>query len=84
MSLPIMVALKPGEPLLLYITTTIEVVSMVLVIERLEPKQPQALKGAPVVGYGSQDPNSAEGPCDQKDSGSQLPEPTLSPEPQIG
>jgi hypothetical protein len=40
-----MVALQPGEPLLLYIVTTIEVMSMVLVLERLEPKQPQALKG---------------------------------------
>jgi hypothetical protein len=48
-SLPIMVALKPGEPLLLYITATVEVMSMVLVAERSKPKQPQALKGAHVV-----------------------------------
>jgi hypothetical protein len=37
-SLPIMVAPEPGEPLLLYITTTAEVVNMVLVVERLEPQ----------------------------------------------
>jgi hypothetical protein len=34
---PIMVALEPGEPLLLYIMATAEVVSMVLVAERPEP-----------------------------------------------
>jgi hypothetical protein len=34
-----MVALEPGEPLLLYITSTANVVSMVLVAERLEPHQ---------------------------------------------
>jgi hypothetical protein len=53
MSLPIMVALEPGEPLLLYIMATIEVVSMVLVTEWPEPRQPQTLKGAPAVGSGS-------------------------------
>jgi hypothetical protein len=47
MSLPIMVALEPDEPLLLYIMATTDVVSMVLVAERPEPQQPQALKGAP-------------------------------------
>jgi hypothetical protein len=45
-----MVALEPSEPLLLYIVATTEVVSMVLVVELLEPQQPQALKGAPIVG----------------------------------
>jgi hypothetical protein len=44
MSLPIMVASELGEPLQLYITAPAEVVSMVLVTERLEPKQPQARK----------------------------------------
>jgi hypothetical protein len=33
-----MVALEPSEPLLLYIVATAEVVSMVLVAERPEPK----------------------------------------------
>jgi hypothetical protein len=37
-SLSIMVAPEPGEPLLLYITATIDVVSMVLVAERRDPK----------------------------------------------
>jgi hypothetical protein len=35
-SLPILVALEPGEPLYLYIAMSIEAVSMVLVIERTE------------------------------------------------
>jgi hypothetical protein len=64
--------------------TTTEVVSMVLVAERPKPKQPQALKGASIVGPGSQDLDPAEGPRDQEAFGSQLSEPTLSPEPQIG
>jgi hypothetical protein len=50
-----MEALEPGEHLLLYIMATAEVMSMVLVAEQPEPKQPQALKGAPVAGSGSQD-----------------------------
>jgi hypothetical protein len=82
-SLPIMVAPEPGETLLLYITVIAEVMSMVLIAERREPKQPQPLKGAPATGSGSQDPDPAEGSCDQEASGSQLLEPTQSPEPQI-
>jgi hypothetical protein len=35
-----MVAPKPSEPLLLYIAATAKVVSMVLVAEQPEPKQP--------------------------------------------
>jgi hypothetical protein len=38
MSLPIMVAPEPDERLMLYIMATAEVVSMVLVAERPEPK----------------------------------------------
>jgi hypothetical protein len=34
----IMVAPEPSEHLLLYITTTTEVINMVLVVERPEPK----------------------------------------------
>jgi hypothetical protein len=79
-----MVAPKPSERLLLYIVATAEVVSMVLVIERPEPKQPQVLKGAPAAESGSQDPDPTEGPRDQEASGSQLPKPTQSLEPQIG
>jgi hypothetical protein len=35
-SLPILVALEPGEPLYLYIASDAEAVSMVLVVERME------------------------------------------------
>jgi hypothetical protein len=79
-----MVALKSDEPLLLYIVATTEVMSMVQVVERMEPKQSQALKGAPAIGSGSQDLDPTEGPRDQEAPGSQLSEPTLSPAPQIG
>jgi hypothetical protein len=78
-----MVAPKLGEHLLLYIVATGEVVSMVLVTERIKPKQPQALKGAPTPGSGSQDPDPAEGPHDQEVFGSQIMEPTLSPKPKV-
>jgi hypothetical protein len=36
-SLPIMVALEPDEPLLLYVVATADVISMVLVAEWPEP-----------------------------------------------
>jgi hypothetical protein len=75
-SQPFMVAPEPGEPLMLYIMVTAEVISMVLVVERSEPKQPQALKGAPAAGSGSQDPDPTKGSCDQEASRSQQPEPT--------
>jgi hypothetical protein len=39
-----MVAPEPREPLLLYIATTVEAVSMVLVVERPEPRQHQEPK----------------------------------------
>jgi hypothetical protein len=52
-SLPIMVALEPDEPLLLYITAIAEVVSNVPVTERPEPKQLRALNRAPTIGSGS-------------------------------
>jgi hypothetical protein len=72
-SLPIMVAPEPSEHLLLYIVITAEVVSMVLVTERSELKQPQALKGAPAAGSVSQDLNPVEGPQYQEAFGSQSP-----------
>jgi hypothetical protein len=37
-----MVALEPGEPLLLYIMATTDVMSMVLVVERPDPKAEEA------------------------------------------
>jgi hypothetical protein len=52
-SLPIMVALEPGESVLLYIAGTMNVVSMVLVTQWLEPQQPQVPKGAPTADSGS-------------------------------
>jgi hypothetical protein len=39
-----MVAPEPGEHMMLYIMATAEVMSIVLVVERSESKQPQALK----------------------------------------
>jgi hypothetical protein len=56
-----MLAPEPGEPLMLYIVATTEVVSMVLVIEWPKPGQPQALKGAPTTGSRFQDPDPVEG-----------------------
>jgi hypothetical protein len=50
-----MVAPEPNEPLLPYITVTAKAVSMVLVMDRLEPQQPQVLKGASTSGSGMQD-----------------------------
>jgi hypothetical protein len=52
-SLLVMVALELGEHLLLYIVAKAKVVSMILVAEWQEPKQPQALKGVPTAGSGS-------------------------------
>jgi hypothetical protein len=64
-----MVALEPGEHLLLYIAAKAKVMSMVLVTDQSELKQPQALKGAPTIGSGSQDLDLVEGPWDQEASG---------------
>jgi hypothetical protein len=79
-----MVSLEPSEPLLLYVATMIEVVSMLLVMERPESRQPQVPKGAFVGSSGSQDPEAAEMPGDGEAAGSQLPEPSHAPEPQAG
>jgi hypothetical protein len=51
-----MVALEPGEPLLLYIAATSEAVSMVLVIERPDPHAPHELGSSSTDGSGSLDP----------------------------
>jgi hypothetical protein len=83
-SLSIMVAPEPSEHLLLYIAATTKVISMVLVVEWPEPKQPQVLRGAPAVRSRSQDSNLADGRRDQDAFGSQISERTLSPKPQIG
>jgi hypothetical protein len=65
-----MVALEHGEPLLLYIATTSKVMSMVLVIERLEPQQLQVPKGALAMGYVSQDSYPIGGSRDKEALGS--------------
>ena len=44
-SLPILVAPEPGEPLYLYIAAAIEAVSMVLVVERTTQEDQVALEG---------------------------------------
>jgi hypothetical protein len=75
-----MVAPEPGELLLLYITVTAEAVSMVWVIERLEPQQPQVLKGASTGGSGSQDPKPTAEPRVEVAVGSQLPKASLAPD----
>jgi dsDNA-binding SOS-regulon protein len=62
MSPPVMVALEPREPLMLYIAATAEAVSMILVTERPEPPQPQETKEASTNGSGSQDPEPAGSP----------------------
>jgi hypothetical protein len=54
-SLPILLALEPGEPLYLYIAAAAEAVSMVLVVERtaqedqvaLEDQEPEGSAGGP-------------------------------------
>jgi hypothetical protein len=47
----VMVAPEPGEPLLLYITTTIDGVSMVLTAERPDPKAEEAPKSQPLEAH---------------------------------
>jgi hypothetical protein len=74
--MPIMMDPELGEPLMLYIMATVEVVSMVLVTERPEPKQPQVLKGALTAESRSQDPDPIEGPRDQVAFRTQISEPT--------
>jgi hypothetical protein len=44
-SLPILVALEPGESLYLYIAAAAEAVSMVLVVERTSQEDQVALEG---------------------------------------
>jgi hypothetical protein len=59
---PVMVALEPGELLLLYIVATAEAVSMVLVVERSDPHSPHELGSSSTDGSGSQDPGPPEDP----------------------
>jgi hypothetical protein len=82
--LSIIVALEPGEPLLLYITAIAKAVSMVLVAERPEPPQPQETKETSMNGSGSPDPKPAGSPDVGVATGSQLLEASLAPECQTG
>ena len=50
MSLPILVAPEPGEPLYLYIATAAEAVSMVLVVERTAQEVQEPEGSGPAIG----------------------------------
>jgi dsDNA-binding SOS-regulon protein len=76
---PVMVALEPGEPLLLYIAATSEVMSMVLVAERPDPHGLQELGSSSEDRSRSQDPGLAEEPGADAAAGSQSPEATMGP-----
>jgi hypothetical protein len=82
-SLPVMVSLEPGEPLFLYVTATIEAMSMVLVAERPEPPQPQKTKETSTDGSGSQVSEPARSPKVGVAAGSQLAVASLAPERQV-
>jgi hypothetical protein len=66
----VMVALEPDEPLLLYITATLEAVSMVLVTERSDPHSLHELESSSTDGSGSQDSGPTEKPGAADGSGS--------------
>jgi hypothetical protein len=83
-SLLIMVSSEPGEPLLLYITTIADVVSMVLVVERPESPPPLAPKGAAASRTGSQDLEPAEKPREGDAVRSHEPKATPTSNPQVG
>jgi hypothetical protein len=63
-SLPIMVAPEPGEPLLLYIVATADVISMLLFAECTEPRQHQEQKLRGQTGPNNRSPPPALEPCD--------------------
>jgi hypothetical protein len=74
-----MVAPEPGEPLLLYIMATLEVVSMVLVAEWPDPHDVQELGSSSADGSGSIDPGPVEEPVAVTAAGSQSPEAATGP-----
>jgi hypothetical protein len=69
---PIVVAPEPGEPLLLYIAATAEVVSMVLVTERPDLQAAHEHGSSSASGSGSRDPGPAGRPEVGQTAGSQL------------
>jgi hypothetical protein len=77
----VMVAPGPGEPLLLYVAATAEAISMVLVVERPGPPQPQEIKEASTNGSGFKDSEPAGSPGVRVAARSQLPEVSPAPEP---
>jgi hypothetical protein len=76
---PVMVAPEPGEPLLLYIATTSEAMSMVLVAERSDPHNTYELGGSSADGSGSQDLGPVEESRAIVATGSQSPEAAVGP-----
>jgi hypothetical protein len=81
----IMVAPEPGEPLVLYIVATADVVSMVLVAERLEPHQHHEPEAEEATGSQPQDARPALKPCDGANTPTehQLPEANLGLDSQV-
>jgi hypothetical protein len=67
-----MVALEPGETLLLYIAATAEAVSMVLIAERSNPHNPHELGSFTTDDSRSQDPGPSKEPRTMGPAGSQL------------
>jgi hypothetical protein len=74
-----MVAPEPGEPLLLYIATTLEAVSMVLVAERPDPHNTHELRCSSADGSGSQDLGPMEEPRAIAVAGPQSPKAAAGP-----
>jgi ribonuclease HI/transposase InsO family protein len=50
-SLPVLVAPEPGEPLYLYIAAAVEAVSMVLVVERMAQEDREPEGSGPATGF---------------------------------
>jgi len=65
---PVLVASEPGEPLLLYIATTDDVTSLVLVVERLEhpPCSKPSAQGPPEQGVEISDGSGGQPPAPRK------------------
>jgi hypothetical protein len=73
-----MVALEPGDPLLLYIMATAEAMSMVLVTKWPDPLTPHELESFSASGSGSQDLEPTVETIAGEAAESQLPEAYLS------
>ena len=86
-SLPVLVALEPGETLFLYLAASAEAISMVLVAERTEQapqgdtRVPPAKDGEPDHGHGGPAANPLSEGLDPGQGGPQEPRPRRNPEP---